>query len=285
VAGKYLIVTADDYNTDPERNRGIVQAARQGIVTGVSVLSNIPLHGDALADLRGIFKNRAGVHLNLTRGYPLTDGLKTIVDERGRFFQKNKIWMKALSGRLDLNEIEREFAAQIMRLRDAGVEPDHIDGNNHVHIFPGIAAVTARVARQFKITNVRLPYESYGMHDSLPARGIFKKIFINTVSLRARQIFVNLGLSCNDFFAGIHYPRVADVESICDFIRNLREGTTELMCHPGFRSASGNPFSNDERERELAALTAPRVLGYIKKYGIELISYGAMEMSSAQWKH
>jgi hypothetical protein len=36
----------------------------------------------------------------------------------------------------------------------------------------------------------------------------------------------------------------------------------------------GNPFSNDEREQELAALTYPDVLADVKKYGIELISYG-----------
>lgn len=277
MAGKYLIVTADDYNTDPERNRGIVQAAQQGIVTSVSVLANIPWQDNALAELNGTFKNRTGIHLNLTKGYPLAEGHKSVVDEQGRFLEKNKIWRKALTGRLDCAEIKREFAAQIKRLLDSGVTPDHIDGNNHVHVFPGIAAVTAALAQQFKIVNVRLPYESSGMYNGLPVRGVFKKLLINILSLRARKIFRNQGLRCPDFFAGMQHPRLAQVESLRRFIRNVPEGTTELMCHPGFRSASGNPFSNDEREQELAVLTAPRVLGDIKKYGIKLISYSEME--------
>ncbi len=37
---RQLIVNADDYNTDEGRNRGIIEAARRGIVTSTSVLAN-----------------------------------------------------------------------------------------------------------------------------------------------------------------------------------------------------------------------------------------------------
>jgi len=78
--GKYLIVNADDYNTDSERNRGIIQAVQDGMVTSVSVIAN--LHGEdgALAKVKGAMGARIGIHLNLTRGKPLVSGLKTLAD-------------------------------------------------------------------------------------------------------------------------------------------------------------------------------------------------------------
>jgi len=269
VSGKYLIVNADDYNSDEERNQGILTAAQQGIVTSVSVLANCAWPEASLSGLACVFKKKAGIHLNITKGCPLTPGLLTLVDGLGRFPDKYTVWMKALAGRLDLDEIEREFSAQIIRLKEAEIMADHIDGNNHIHIFPGIAEVTARVARRFGIKKIRLPLELFSL-SSLPAP---KKILINALSLRARAIFKHSGLIGTDYFAGIHDPCVARVASLRRFIRNLPGGTTELMCHPGYCSASGNPFSNDVRAQETAALIDPEVLEDVTKHRVTLISY------------
>ena len=86
--GKYLIVNADDYNTDRERNWGIIQAARNGIVTSATIISNLPWEDNALEDLTATFGNNVGIHLNLTKGFPLTAGLKTVVDNQGMFLPK-----------------------------------------------------------------------------------------------------------------------------------------------------------------------------------------------------
>ena len=53
----------------------------------------------------------------------------------------------------------------------------------------------------------------------------------------------------------------------------LPHGVTELMCHPGLKSATGNPFSTDEREQELHSLTHPDVREDIRRLNINLISY------------
>ena len=269
MSGRYLIVNADDYNTDWERNQGILKAAQQGIVTSVSVLANCPWQDNTFSGLASLFQKKAGIHLNLTRGYPLTAGLTTVVDGKGRFLEKHAIWRKALAGRLDTDELEQEFSAQILRLKEAGIVPDHMDGNNHIHVFPGIARAAARAALRFGIQKIRLPLERF----SLIRKCAPKKIFIGALSLRARAIFKHHGLMHTDYFAGIHEPCVCRAASLRGFIRNLPEGTTELMCHPGYCSASGNPFSNDEREKEAAALIDQGVLSDIKKYSVTLISY------------
>ncbi|MCP4716931.1 MAG: ChbG/HpnK family deacetylase, partial [Deltaproteobacteria bacterium] len=85
---KLLIVNADDYNTDPERNCGIIEAARCGIVTSASVITNRPWLKDAREDLIKTFAAGTGVHLNLTGGTPLTGDTRTLTGANGRFFPK-----------------------------------------------------------------------------------------------------------------------------------------------------------------------------------------------------
>lgn len=270
---KCLIVNADDYNTDKERNRGILQAARDGIVTSVTVITNLVWDYATLSDLKKVFGARVGIHLNLTKGTPLTKQAASLVKSNGRFFKRREAWWRALFHHYNLREIEDEFAAQINRLQEAGITPDHIDGNNHIHIFPEVAVLVARLANDFGISKIRLPYESFLNLLYYFRTGMVKKQLVGNISKRARLVFEKHGLCFPDYFAGIQFPRVSSVESLKLFIKNLPAGTTELMCHPGYCDPSGSGFSTVAREQELFSLTHSSVLREIKGYGVSLISY------------
>jgi len=259
-----------------ERNEGSLETARRGIVTGVSVLANLPWQETTLPGIAGLFDNKAGIHLNLTRGVPLSGGLRTLVDEQGTFFSKKLLWRKALARRLKPDEVEREFSAQIERLLQAGVAVDHIDGNNHIHVFPAVAAVTARLARRYGIQKIRLPLERFFLHDIIVSKTVLKKTLMQALSLNARVVFRRSGLVWPDFFFGIGRPRTAEAASVRGFMRTVPGGTSELMCHPGFRSGSGNIFSGAAREREVAALTDRDVMREVRDQSINLISYSDM---------
>jgi predicted glycoside hydrolase/deacetylase ChbG (UPF0249 family) len=271
--GKYLIVNADDYNTDRQRNRGILQAARSGIVTSVSVIANLHGTDEQLAELTEVMGARIGIHLNITSGRPLISGLKTLTDDAGVFYPKKTVWRKALFGTLDMKEVEEEFAAQVAALNAAGIAPDHLDGNNHIHVFPGIAQAAACLAQRCGIPRIRLPLELFSWRQYLQPRAQ-KKYWIGRLSRRARPMFQCCGLRCTDHFAGIQYPRVAQAASLKAFLGRVAKGTTELMCHPGYQNRSENPFSTYERERELEALTCAEILAEVRRLNIHLISYG-----------
>ncbi|MFC1591478.1 carbohydrate deacetylase [Thermodesulfobacteriota bacterium] len=277
---KQLIVNADDYNTDSERNRGILEAARQGIVTSVSVLTNLPGDETARQELRETFKNNIGVHLNLTNGLPLSRDNATLTDAAGRFFSKPGAWARALLGTYALREVASEFEAQINRLVRDGIVPDHIDGNNHIHVFPGIAGVTAGLARRFGIHCIRLPREPLPGPAQLFRAGGIKKMLFLFLCRSARNRFLQAGLRFTDRVAGIQHPAAGDVAALRSFLQTLPGGTTELMCHPGYAARNENPFSTDRRRQELGALTHPEVLQDIKKYGIILSSYADLGGSS-----
>jgi len=273
--GNYLIVNADDYNTDSERNRGILQAARDGMVTSVSVIASMPWD-DSVTELKNIFGRRIGIHLNLTQGKPLAAGLKTLVNEYGFFYPRHTAWRKALLGTFDMKEVEEEFAAQIEHLTAAVITPDHIDGNNHIHIFPGIARVAGSLAQRYGISRIRLPQETFFRWKQWIQPKALKKYFIGLLSRRARPLFKGCGLRFTDHFAGIQFPAVAQAASLKAFLMNLPEGTTELMCHPGYQRLLQNSFSSKEREQELASLTCKGILEDIRRFNIHLISYSEL---------
>ena len=49
---KQLIVNADDYGTNEARNRGILEAAREGIVTTTTIIANAITSDDSLHNLQ-----------------------------------------------------------------------------------------------------------------------------------------------------------------------------------------------------------------------------------------
>ena len=270
---RQLIVNADDYNTDANRNRGIVEAARRGIVTSTSVLVNVGWPEGALSELKAVFDTRVGVHLNMTKGRPLCQAVESLIGADGSFFAKPIAWRKALNNGFDHRQVEREFAAQIQALLATGIKPDHIDGNNHMHIFPKIVQVTARLAVEFGIRRVRLPLEPLSWSLMQPgARGFVKKCFLSLLALRARVVFRNAGLSFPDRCAGLHVPDMRYEARLIGFLERLPAGTTELMCHPGYQSAD-NAFSTADRQRELASVAAAGVADAVRNNTIRLIAF------------
>jgi predicted glycoside hydrolase/deacetylase ChbG (UPF0249 family) len=274
---RYLIVNADDFNTHADRNRGILEAAAKGIVTSTTIMANMPGLKEALPGLLRTFGNRIGIHLNLTMGRPLTSGAASLVTPSGSFPDKRTAWKNALFGRMDLGQVEREFAAQIALLRNSGVRPDHIDGNNHIHVFPGVVDIAARLANDFGITKIRLPSERFWSAGQFLQPGAIKKGFFGLLSGRGRSLFKSLGLRFTDHFAGIQFPVVSRIDSLGAFLESLPKGTTELMCHPGYRSPAASPFSSFEREEELSCLTNPGLVERVRALKIHLISYGEID--------
>ncbi len=273
---KRLIVNADDYGTNDKRNRGILQAAREGIVTSTSIIANLIEAGASVQNLKDGFGSRIGIHLNLTAGVPLAGRPRTLASPSGNFWDKKTVWRKALGGNFDLNEIEEEFTAQLDHLLRLGIKPDHIDGNNHIHVFPGITEKVAQLARALDIVSVRLPREPFFTWRQYVQQNAFKKSLFNRLSRSAASIFTRHGLYCQDNFAGIQFPVVAHLESLRSFMANLPEGTTELMCHPGYRDPKGSAFSGIQREQELSVLTNKILLDDLRRFKIRLVSYSDM---------
>jgi hypothetical protein len=273
--GRLLIVNADDYNTAPERNRGIIEAVKNGIVTSASVLTNTAGLDEALGALEQVLGPRIGVHLNLTLGKPLSPGVQSLTGPQGDFLPKGHSWRKALCRGYNPDEIRREWSAQIEAFCRSGLQPDHLDGNNHLHIFPGCTKICAELALHFNIKCVRLPLEPLHAPGLLGRAGL-KRLFLALLAVRARSVFRAYSLCMPERMFGIAFPDTGDPGSLRRFVKNLSPGVSELMCHPGYFAAGVHSFSCAEREQELRALTCPSVRAAIIDERIRLISFNDM---------
>jgi predicted glycoside hydrolase/deacetylase ChbG (UPF0249 family) len=280
---KRLIVNADDLGADEARNAGIFDAVEAGAVTAVSILVNGPAFPDALRRIAATACSDIsfGIHLNLTEGTPLTPVPARLKDRDGRFPGKKEAHRRLLiMGNRDLEDaIGREFAAQIGALRDAGVPIDHLDGHQHIHIFPAVIESSVRAAGEFGIPWIRIPEEP--MPDCLVASVQADTVEANMfrrLAKAARGRVRRSALRTTDHFRGLYLKGRLSPESLEETMAALPSGLTELMVHPG-RVCAGqshgpfSSFSHRDREYELETLTSGRFRETLTRHGIRRTSY------------
>jgi len=245
-----LVVNADDLGLTPGVDDGIFDAHEHGILTSASLFANAPSTADALRRARSHPSLGIGVHLALVDGVPTLPPARvsTLLEGDGRFRRSWKPFIVAcLRGRVSLVEVERELTAQIERLLAAGLRPTHVDGHKHVHAWPPIFAIVARLAARFGIPAVRVPYESFtfsAMPRDAAARGIATRQALLNAAMRPwarrnRRVAASLGLRTPRFIGRIH-TGVLDRPSLHALLRSIGSAPdiTELMVHPGYLDAA-----------------------------------------------
>jgi len=273
-----LIINADDLGSGPGRDRGILRAFEGGVVTSASLLANGPsFEGAARAALDGGLP--VGVHLNLSEGMPLTGPIPGVTDASGAFPGKDGLRRLLAAGRLPLAELERELRAQIARVLDAGLRPDHLDSHQHCALFPEVWQLLIGLAGAFGIPALRLPLPAEPAGDDPPGElgeelAFYRRLApVTAVAIRAAGLFAPDGLW------GMPLLDRLDRAALTRLLTELPAGTWELMVHPG-EPDPGHPFSGPERLAELDALCAPELRPLIAARGIELTSFGACACAS-----
>ena len=236
-----LVVNADDLGLTVGVNDGIFDAHDHGILTSASLFAGAPETFDAIRRARSRPSLGLGAHLALVDGTPTLPPrrIPTLVDLDGRFRRSWKPFIVAcLRGRVSLAEVELELVAQIDRLRSAGVRLTHLDAHKHVHAYPPVFAVVARLAGRFGVPVVRVPYERWprigGDADSRGTRR--RQALLNVAMLPwARRDYVTAashGLQTPRFIGRIH-TGILSASALAGLVRSLPPGVTELMVHPG----------------------------------------------------
>ena len=112
-----LIVTADDFGFDAAVNAAVVRSFDLGFVSHASLLVNLDGFHEAcrLIAARG-WQDRIGLHLNLTEGPALTDGIrKTAFCADGRFVPLDRFRYYRIISVGTRRAVADEVAAQITR--------------------------------------------------------------------------------------------------------------------------------------------------------------------------
>ena len=289
---KRLVVNADDFGLTQSTNQGILEAHRRGIVTSATLLATGAAFDSAVALALRSPKLGVGVHLNLTSGRPLCElsSISSLVNADDHFFGGPvELAQRILIGKVRLAEVERELAAQIEKVRGAGIAVTHLDGHKHVHMLPGVFPIVVRLARQHGIPGVRVAIERPVRLGPMLRRKASAARRIVTQYLRGRSLALlamdcreqlrRAGIACPMYFYGIMQTGFLDGTELEAILWNLPEGTSELMCHPGYADSALRETGTRlvaQRERELEALTRPETWKLVGVLGIQLINYAEL---------
>ncbi len=286
---KRLIVNADDFGFTRGVNAGIVGAFREGILTSTTLMAN----GDAFAHAVEMAKANPGLgvgcHLAAVGGKALfRDGSKLANADGLLPKTLSQLIIKLAQGKVQTSDIEREFAAQVERLCAAGIKPTHLDTHKHTAVHPAVMRAMVRVASEFGIPAVRLPFETLNGASRGKATLAKRKVYVKqravalATTATARQfkrLMQQHNLKMPDYFCGVALTGLLDSEAIGNVISSLRQGTTELMCHAGFYDdelEQGATRLKRERQQEFEALIDKQALRRIEEQGVRLISYAEL---------
>ena len=249
---KRLVVNADDFGFTADVNEGIVEAHQRGILTSTTLMANGAAFDDAVRLSSQNPSLDVGCHLVLVGGRSALPPHQPLPSSVPRL-------LAAIASRRIA--IHDELAAQVRKILAAGISPTHLDTHKHTHLAPPVLDAVACLAQEFGIPWVRRPFQ-------LP--------FLRR---RFHRVLADRHCLTTDHFTGFRLTGRFRAPQLVQLIRELPEGTTEFMCHPGrCRAELRNAATRlkESREQELLALISPEARQALAGSQVQLVNYRAL---------
>jgi len=215
-----IVVNADDFGLDERTNLAIVEAYQKKLISHTTMLANMDgfEHALKLISNSQIDKKDIGVHINLTQGRPLTEGISkdSFFCINGKFHgnirRKPIFFLNADRSRLVSNEI----IAQIDRLSKYGIVVRHLDGHHHIHTEWAIFKSIEKIIKYRGIRSVRISRTEFAFKYSL--RKLLVKFYKSLFNFYIRR---------QDFITTKYMGEITDYQNISS--KNTR--SIEIMTH------------------------------------------------------
>lgn len=253
-----LIVNADDFGFTRDVNAGIVAAHREGILTATTLMANAPAFDDAVRLAKENPTLDIGCHLVLVQGEGLPASIPALL-------------LALAARRID---VYAELRRQVRKIVDAGIHLTHLDTHKHTHLAPLVLDAVIRISHEFHIPWVRTPVDFHMRTITAPKR--LTNQAVRLLGNRAAAKLRAAGCRTTDHFAGFQITGHLDAAALHATIRELPDGLTELMCHPGFLTAelqNATTRLKESRVIEYQALTSLAVREAVKERGVRLVCY------------
>jgi predicted glycoside hydrolase/deacetylase ChbG (UPF0249 family) len=259
-----LVVNADGFGGDPAITAGTLRAHREGIVTSTSVIGNCADPDAIRAQLALVPALGIGVHLALTGGASVArpSTVRSLLGPDEKFpSEVSEVFLSWAKAQPRADEIEREFDAQVARLRDTGLAIDHLSTCHHVGFLPVVGHAVEAVARRHGIAGVRTAVERPTLawltevRRSLTTAALAGLAWFNRRQMGA----LRHGPKTWGYF---ERGRLDEIR-IIEILGRLDPGIHELICAP---RESDTPAEQDE----MIALSSSRVRAGLARRGIAL---------------
>lgn len=253
---KTLIINADDCNLTPKVTEAILDAHETGIVTSTTFMVNLPIAQGVARDLLAVKKLGVGLHLNITLGEPVSKKqlVKNLLGKDGCFRKQADYFGKKFPPTAEITE---EFKAQLQKfIKIFKRLPTHVDVHHHMHDYMPFLEALFEVSKKH----------------SLPIR--WTRLLTEPSAMsRYKQ------MKTTDHFYGNLDPHTYWTEEVLrHLLFTLPDGTSEVMCHPGWVDDELCAISSLTlpREKEYRLFGSKDLRRYIATLGIKLANFAIL---------
>lgn len=224
-----IATSADDFGYDEDTTTRTIACLDDGVLTGASIMANMPATGRAAAYARSRPDLCFGAHLVFctdTVEAPLSDphDIPALTVPTGSFLPSNRVRLLGLTGRIPARQVAREATAQLSQLADLGVKVRYVDSHGHLHKMPAFQKALAEVLPRFDIRQVRLAQDVFLTDTGFRPMSYLTRLFNR--GLRRRF----------DTTSHFYMPETGDTSDWPgELLQRLGRlgGTIEVGCHPG----------------------------------------------------
>lgn len=218
---KLLYVNADDFGLHEDINRAIAEGVKNKCIQGVSVSAN-GMAADWLL-LRELKCEGAAIGSHLTW-----------VDEAwltgGGGYSRAAMVMKLVGNQSGfVGKLRDEARAQIELMLKNGVQPDHLDSHQHIHVLPCLWSITLELAREYSIPRIRIPCASSFAGIRKTPGGILLQL-LSRFRFRKKPT----ARLC----AGIAHSGHNTMDTVVKELKASKTQAIELVVHPAFATDS-----------------------------------------------
>jgi hopanoid biosynthesis associated protein HpnK len=230
---KKIIITGDDFGLALPVNEAIIQAHQEGMLTTASLMAGEAWFQDAVERAKKNPALKVGLHLTLVEGRPVSrpQEIPDLVDANGEFSTHlvragfNFFFMPGVR-----KQLEREIRAQFEAFRQTGLQLDHANAHNHMHLHPTILGLMLKIGKEYGLNAVRIPSEppirswkaSGKALGTRIATSFFLAPWIRLMKYRLRRA----GMRYNDFLFGMTDCGAMTPDLVHGILCNLPEGVT-----------------------------------------------------------
>ncbi|REB05498.1 chitin disaccharide deacetylase [Sporosarcina sp. BI001-red] len=231
-----VLFNADDFGLTKGVTDGIIQSHIHGLVQSTTLMMNGLATEYAIEKAKTMPSLHIGIHLVLTYGKPLSIGVPTLVNEQGVFRYTNAF---EVMDPPNIEEVEKEWRAQLDAFLATGLPLHHIDSHHHVHGWGILKELIIKLAIDYQV----------------PVR--------YTDSLKHQpDILLTDALWLNFYEDGAN-------EDLFSHLQGLGCTSVEIMTHPAIVDLDLKKASSylDKREEELRLLCTMEVPDWVEMMG------------------
>ncbi len=247
-----FVIRADDLGYSEAVNYGIEKSVKEGFIGSVGLMPNMPAakHGLSLIEGTNVC---IGQHTNVCLGKPCADpaGIPSLLDENGSL-KSSRVYREAYAKEEDFVVFEEAFLeieAQYMKFRElTGKDPAYFEA--HAVISGNLYKALEAVAKKYGLR----------YNDMSPDRAVGKFDGISAAACKMESMS----------------PDYDPWQCLKRAVENARKDMPNIfVCHPGYLDdyvlASSSLTVN--RTKEVAMLCDPKMREWLKRQGVELITY------------